>query len=90
MKVIRNLNIRKSCQTTDIPTKVIKLNSDILEKLIYKCFNYYIDRGDIPDELKHVKFVPVDVRNSRVTKWSYEIKLRKMTSHFKLLTRKFL
>ena len=87
MKVIRNLNIRKSCQTTDIPTKVIKLNSDILEKLIY---NYYIDRGDIPDELKHVKLVPVDVPNSRVTKWSYEIELRKMISHFKLLTRKFL
>ena len=90
MKIIRNLNIRKSCQTTDIPTKVIKLNSDILGKLVYKYYNYYIDRGEFPDELKHVKLVPVDVRNSRVTKWSYEIELRKMTSHFKLLTRKFL
>ena len=90
MKIIRNLNIRKSCQTTDIPTKVIKLNSDILGKLIYKYYNYYIDRGEFPDELKLVKLVPVDVRNSRVTKWSYEIELRKMTSHFKLLTRKFL
>ena len=30
VKVIRNLNKLKSCQTTDIPTKVIKLNSEIL------------------------------------------------------------
>ena len=30
VKVIRNLNKLKSFQTTDIPTKVIKLNSEIL------------------------------------------------------------
>ena len=32
----------------------------------------------------------VDVWNSRVTKLSYKTELCKMTSHFKLLTRKFL
>ena len=31
-----------------------------------------------------------EVRNSRVTKSSYEIEIRKITSHFELLTRKFL
>ena len=31
-----------------------------------------------------------EVRNSRVTKSSYETELRKMTSHFELLTRKCL
>ena len=31
-----------------------------------------------------------EVRNSRVTKSSYETELHKMTSHFELLTRKFL
>ena len=31
-----------------------------------------------------------EVRNSGVTKSSYETELRKMTSHFELLTRKFL
>ena len=59
VKVIRNLNIRKSCQTTDIPTKVIKLNSDILAKFIYKHFNSCIDRGEFPNELKHAERVPV-------------------------------
>ena len=34
VKVIRNLNIRKSCHMTDIPTEVVKLNSDILAKFI--------------------------------------------------------
>ena len=32
----------------------------------------------------------VEVRKSSVTKSSYEIELRKMTSHFELLTQKFL
>ena len=31
-----------------------------------------------------------EVRNSRITKFSYEIKLRKRTSNFELLLRKFL
>ena len=31
-----------------------------------------------------------EVRNSRITKSSYEIELRKMMSHFELLTQKFL
>ena len=31
-----------------------------------------------------------EVRNSRVTKSSYETELRRMTSYFELLTRKFL
>ena len=34
VKIICNLNIRKSCQRTDISTKVIKVNSDILAKFI--------------------------------------------------------
>ena len=29
IRVIWNLNIRKNCQTLDIPTKVIKFNSEI-------------------------------------------------------------
>ena len=30
MKVINNLNVAKTCQVNDIPTKVIKINKDIL------------------------------------------------------------
>ena len=71
VKVIRNLNIRKSCQTADIPTKFIKLNSDILAKLIQKHFNYCIDRGELPNELKHAELVPVHKKNCRQDKENY-------------------
>ena len=71
MKVIRNLNIRKSCQTTDFPTKVIKLNSDILAKFIYKHFNCCFDRGEFPNELKHAELVPVHKKNSKRDKENF-------------------
>ena len=34
LKVIRNLNIKKSCQTSDTPTKIIKLDSNISQVLL--------------------------------------------------------
>ena len=71
VKVIRNLNIRKSCQTTDILTKIIKLNSDTLAKFIYKHFNYCIDRGEFPNELKHAEIVPVHKKNCKRDKENY-------------------
>ena len=71
MKVICNLNVRKSYQTTEIPTKVIKLNSDILAKFIYKCFRYCIDGGEYPNKLKHAELVPVHKRNSKSDEENY-------------------
>ena len=65
VKVICNLNIRKSCQITDIPTKVIKLNLDILAKFIYRHFNYCIERGEFPNELKHAELVPVQKKTCK-------------------------
>ena len=65
MKVICNLNIRKSCQTTDTPTKVIRLNSDILANFIYKHFNYCIDRGEFLNELKHAELFSVQKKNCK-------------------------
>ena len=38
----------------------------------------------------HGKILKIEIRNSRVTKSSYEIQLRNMASHFELLTRKVL
>ena len=46
-------------------------------------------RDDIPSKVlrKHLFPNDIEVQNSRVTKSSYETELRKMTSHFELLTR---
>ena len=40
MKVINNLNVAKSCQINDVPTKVIKMNKDIFANFIRDHFNY--------------------------------------------------
>ena len=71
MKVIHNLNIRKGCQTTDIPTKFIKLYLDILARFTYKHFNYCIDRGEFPNELKHAELVPAHKKNCKRDKENY-------------------
>ena len=70
-KVIRDLNTKKSCQTSDIPTKIIKLNSDIFSNLIYKHFNYCIDKCEFPNDLKHADIVPVYKQNNKCEKENY-------------------
>ena len=66
VKVIRNLNIRKSCQTTDIPTKVIKLNSYILYT---NTSTTVFDRGEFLNELKHAG--SVQKKNCKRDKGNY-------------------
>ena len=39
-KIISNLNIKKSCQQGDIPTKIIKLNKDLIAKFIADCLDH--------------------------------------------------
>ena len=53
MEVTNNLNVAKSCQINDIPTKVIKMNKDIFTNFITDQFNYCITYGEFSDELKH-------------------------------------
>ena len=59
MKVINNLNVAKSCQINDIPTKVIKRNKYIFANSITDHFNYCTAYGEFPDELKHSDIIPV-------------------------------
>ena len=70
-KVIRDLNTKKGCQTSDPPTKIIKLNSDIFSNMIYKHFNYYIDKGEFLNDLKHAEIVPVYKKNNKCEKENY-------------------
>ena len=72
-KVIWELDTKTSCQTSDTPTKIIKLNSDIFSNLIYKHFNYGIDKGEFPNDLKHADIVSVYKKNSKCEKESYRL-----------------
>ena len=66
---------------SEVVTRLTKLNT-FCRQLI---FALRAKRVLIQQEIKYK-----EVRNYRVTKSSYEIELRKITSHFELLTRKFL
>ena len=71
MKVINNLNVAKSCQINDIPTKVIKMNKDMFANFITDHFNYCIAYGEFPDELKHANAIPVHKKNEKCDKTNY-------------------
>ena len=70
MKVINNLNVAKSCQMNDIPTKVIKMNKNIFDNFITDHLNNCITFGEFPDELKHA-VIPVHKKNEKCDKTNY-------------------
>ena len=63
-----DLNTKKSCQMNDTPTEIIKLNFHIFSNLIYKHFNYCIDKDEFPNDLKHANIVPVYTKNNNCEK----------------------
>ena len=65
MKVVNNLNVAKTCQVNDIPSKVIKMNKDIFANFVTDHFNYCIAYGEFPDELKHADVIPVHKKNEK-------------------------
>ena len=48
-KIISNLDIKKSCQE-DIPTKIIKLDKDLIATFIAENFSSCIDEGKFPSK----------------------------------------
>ena len=65
MKVIKSLNLTKTCQINDIPTEVIKINKHILANLITDHFSYFIAYGEFPDESKHTDVILVHKKNEK-------------------------
>ena len=59
------LHIKKSCQQEDMYTKIIKLNNDMIAKFIAENFNFCIDEGEFPSELKHAGIVPIHKKNDQ-------------------------
>ena len=47
------------------------MNSDIFSNLVYKHFNYCIDKGEFQHDLKHADIVPVYKKNSKGEKENY-------------------
>ena len=65
---MKYLNIRKTCQDCDIPTKIIKLKIDLFSRFICQHFNYCISIGEFPNEMKRVNVIPVHKKRINLTK----------------------
>ena len=62
IKELNNLDTNKAIQNTDIPTKLIKENSDIFAKFIFENLNNYISHSIFPTSMKNATITPVHKR----------------------------
>ena len=68
---ILNLDSSKACQESDLPTKVIKANSDIFKEVIHKDFNRGLEIVDFPCTMKLANVKPVYKKGNRSEKGNY-------------------
>ena len=66
-----NLDSSKACQDSDIPTKVIKSNSDILTDAIYSEYNRSLEKSVFPPSMKLANVTPVYKKGNRSEKDNY-------------------
>ena len=64
LKELNNLNINKSTQNTDIPTKTTKENSDMFGDFIFSNLNCCINTSSYPSLLKRADITPVHKKDS--------------------------
>ena len=69
-KIIDNLDIKKASQNSDVLSKNIKLNKDIIAPFIYENFNCCIDKGEFSNDLKHADIFPVHKKKCKINKTS--------------------
>ena len=70
-KEILNLNVAKASQDSDIPTKIIKKNSDIFSDILFKEFNKSLEICKFPSCLKMANVTPVYKKDNRSDKDNY-------------------
>ena len=70
-KIIKNPNVRKTCQGSDIPTKIIKLDIDLFSRFICQHFKYCISICEFLNELKHADVIQVHKKKDKYVKTNY-------------------
>ena len=65
LREIKNLKVNKATQNTDIPTKLIKENSDIFADFIFENLNDSISHSVFPSALKLANITPVYKKDSK-------------------------
>ena len=62
------LDASKACQDTDVPTKIIKENTDIFTDYFHPAVNSSIDNGDFTLFLKLSNVIPVFKKDCKSSK----------------------
>ena len=70
-KEIKRLDVKKACQDTDIPTKVIKNNSDIFAYFFFLNLNSCMASTIFPSDFKNAEITSVHKKNSKNTELNY-------------------
>ena len=70
-KEIKNLNTKKACQDTDIPTKIVQENSEIFTEFIFQNLNYGIEFSVFRANIKNANVTPVHKKDSRNIELNY-------------------
>ena len=73
-KIIKNLNVRKTFQGSDIRNH--KINLDLFSSFTCRHSNYCISIGEFPNELKHADITPVHTKKDKCDKtnsWAVSI-----------------
>ena len=72
IKHIKNINIQKASQESDIPNKIVKDNHDIFVHFIHKSLNQAIECSKFPKALKMANITPIFKKTERSDKTNYK------------------
>ena len=68
---LQHLNIKKSSPQEEIPTKLLKLNTDLFCYPLTRLFNLYVDANKFPDDLKLTDVTALYKKDDRMNKTNY-------------------
>ena len=103
MKEIYNLKTNKTTQNTDLPTKLIKENSDIFADFVFENLNGCFAKSSCPSSLKNAIITPVHKKGTKTSKDNYRpvsilsnfskiyerFKFKEISVYFKSILRKY-
>ena len=70
-KEILKLDVNKASQSSDIPIKVLKQNSDVFSNFLCNSFNNFIKLSTFPEILKHADITPLYKKGKKDIKGNY-------------------
>ena len=66
-----DLDVKKACQDTDIPAKIIRENCDIFADIIFQNINNGIASSVFPASVKNANITPVHKKDSKNIEYNY-------------------